>query len=186
MVEHLIHIQEVGGSIPPIATTFPTSNVFICMERKVTLTKEQLYKVIRLNEAEKKETAEDIAEDGDIVDMISTLLHSRSQAHVFHWQTKSQSSFAEHTALGTYYDGIVELIDGIVEGYQGKNDLLTGYKTIKLVDYKSTEQLITYFKGLDDNIEKNRKSVKESFIQNQIDTVQELIYSTLYKLRFLK
>ena len=64
--------------------------------------------------------------------------------------------------------------------------VLTGYKTIKMVDYKSTEQLITYFKGLDENIEKNRKSVKESFIQNQIDTVQELIYSTLYKLRFLK
>ena len=56
----------------------------------------------------------------------------------------------------------------------------------EIVDYKSTEQLITYFKGLDDNIEKNRKSVKESFIQNQIDAVQELIYSTLYKLRFLK
>ncbi len=156
------------------------------MDKRVTLTKEQLYKVIQLSEAEKKETADDIAEDGDIVDMISTLLHSRSQAHVFHWQTKSQSSFAEHTALGTYYDGIVGLIDGIVEGYQGKNDLLTGYKTIKIVDYKSTEQLITYFKGLDENIEKNRKSVKESFIQNQIDTVQELINSTVYKLRFLK
>jgi hypothetical protein len=35
-------------------------------------------------------------------------------------------------------------------------------------------------------IEKNRKEVKESFIQNQIDTVQELINSTVYKLRFLK
>jgi hypothetical protein len=35
-------------------------------------------------------------------------------------------------------------------------------------------------------VEKNRKEIKESFIQNQIDTIQELIYSTLYKLRFLK
>jgi SAM-dependent methyltransferase len=35
-------------------------------------------------------------------------------------------------------------------------------------------------------IEKARKDVKESFIQNQIDTVQELIFSTVYKLRFLK
>ena len=26
-------------------------------------------------------------------------------------------------------------------------------------------------------VEKNRKSVKESYIQNQIDTIQELIYS---------
>jgi hypothetical protein len=39
---------------------------------------------------------------------------------------------------------------------------------------------------LDTMIDKNRKEVKESFIQNQIDTVQELINSTVYKLRFLK
>jgi DNA-binding ferritin-like protein len=154
------------------------------MEKKLTLTKEQLFKVMYLNEAEKKE--EETTETGDVVDMIATLLHSRSQAHIFHWQTKSQSSFAEHMALGTYYDEIVELIDGIVESYQGKHDLITGYKTVKMVDYKSTEQLISYFKDLDDNIEKNRKAVKESYIQNQIDGVQELIFSTLYKLRFLK
>ena len=153
------------------------------MERKVTLTKEQLYKVIRLNEAEKKETAEDIAEDGDIVDMISSLLHSQTQVHVFHLQSKS---YSEHKALQKYYEGIDTIVDGIVESYQGKYDLLKNYKTIKMVDYKSTEQLITYFKELDDNIEKNRKAVKESYIQNQIDTIQELIYSTLYKLRFLK
>jgi len=154
------------------------------MEKKLTLTKEQLFKVMHLNEAEKKE--EETTETADVVDMNATLLHSRSQAHIFHWQTKSQSSFAEHMALGTYYDEIVELIDGIVESYQGKHDLITGYKTVKMVDYKSTEQLISYFKDLDDNIEKNRKAVKESYIQNQIDGVQELIFSTLYKLRFLK
>ena len=125
-------------------------------------------------------------ETADVVDLIATLLHSRNQAHVFHWQTKSQSSFAEHMALGTYYDEIVELIDNIVESYQGKYEIITGYKTIKTVDYKSTEQVISYFKELDENIEKNRTSVKESYIQNQIDGVQELIYSTLYKLRFLK
>jgi len=147
------------------------------------LTKEQLFKVIHLNEAENKE---ETTETADVVDMIATLLHSRSQAHIFHWQTKSQSSFAEHMALGTYYEEIVELIDGIVESYQGKHELITGYKTVKMVDYKSTEQLISYFKDLDNNIEKNRKAVKESYIQNQIDGIQELIYSTLYKLRFLK
>ena len=55
-----------------------------------------------------------------------------------------------------------------------------------MVDYKSTEQLISYFRELDSNIEKNRKGIKESYIQNQIDGLQELIFSTLYKLRFLK
>jgi DNA-binding ferritin-like protein len=118
--------------------------------------------------------------------IIIELLTIQNQYRIFHWQTKSQSSFAEHMALGTYYDEIVELIDNIVESYQGKYEIITGYKTIKTVDYKSTEQVISYFKELDENIEKNRTSVKESYIQNQIDGVQELIYSTLYKLRFLK
>ena len=154
------------------------------MEKKVTLTKEQLFKVMNLNEVEIKK--EEKNETGDIVDMITTLLHSRSQAHIFHWQTKSQSSFAEHMALGTYYDEIVGLIDGIVESYQGKYEIITGYKTVEMVDYKSTEQLISYFRELDSNIEKNRKGIKESYIQNQIDGLQELIFSTLYKLRFLK
>ena len=154
------------------------------MEEKITITKDQLFKVIRLNEQETKK--EEKSGSSNIVDMISTLLHSQNQVHIFHLQTKSQSSFAEHMALGGYYDEVGDLLDGIVESYQGKYDILTGYKTINMVDYKSTEQLISYFKELDTNIEKNRKSVKESYIQNQIDTVQELIYSTLYKLRFLK
>jgi DNA-binding ferritin-like protein len=153
------------------------------MEKKLTLTKEQLFRAMNLNEAETKRERN---ETGDVVDMIATLLHSRSQAHIFHWQTKSQSSFAEHMALGTYYDEIVELIDGIVESYQGKYEIITGYKTVEMVDYKSTEQLISYFRDLDNNIEKNRKGIKESYIQNQIDGIQELIFSTLYKLRFLK
>ena len=46
------------------------------------------------------------SENKDFRDMVSTLLHSRTQVHVFHWQTKSQSSFAEHMALGGFYEGI--------------------------------------------------------------------------------
>ena len=122
-------------------------------------------------------------ETSDLVDMIASLLHSQSQVHIFHLQTKI---YSEHKALQNYYEGIDGLVDNIVESYQGKYEIITGYKTIKTVDYKSTEQVIAYFKELDENIEKNRTSVKESYIQNQIDTVQELIYSTLYKLRFLK
>lgn len=116
-------------------------------------------------------------------DMVSILLHSQTQVHIFHLQTKS---YSEHKALQGYYEGIDALVDGIIESYQGKYDVVTGYNSIKTEDYKSSEQVIKYFKALDSMVEKNRKNVKESFLQNQIDTVQELIYSTLYKLRFLK
>jgi hypothetical protein len=115
--------------------------------------------------------------------MVSILLHSQTQVHIFHLQTKS---YSEHKALQGYYEGIDALVDGVIESYQGKYDVVTGYNSIKTEDYKSSEQVIKYFKALDSMVEKNRKSVKESFLQNQIDTIQELIYSTLYKLRFLK
>jgi len=131
------------------------------------------------NETEVKETKT----GSGFKDMVSILLHSQTQVHIFHLQTKS---YAEHKALQKYYEGIDALVDGLIESYQGKYDVITQYNSVKNEDYKSNEQVIKYFKALDSMIEKNRKEVKESFIQNQIDTVQELINSTIYKLRFLK
>ena len=131
------------------------------------------------NETEVKETKT----GSGFKDMVSILLHSQTQVHIFHLQTKS---YAEHKALQKYYEGIDALVDGLIETYQGKYDVITQYNSVKNEDYKSNEQVIKYFKALDTMIEKNRKEVKESFIQNQIDTVQELINSTVYKLRFLK
>jgi len=74
----------------------------------------------------------------------------------------------------------------LVESYQGKYGIITRYTTIKVDDYMSNDEVKSYLEKVNSVIEKNRTSVSESFIQNQIDTVQELIFSTLYKLKFLK
>jgi hypothetical protein len=120
---------------------------------------------------------------GDFVEMVSILLHSRTQTHTLHLQTKS---FAEHSALNEFYDGIGDIVDGIIESYQGKYDIIEGYKSYDLVNYKSTEATIKYLKDLDGKVQKLRGCCKDTYIQNQIDNVNELINSTLYKLRFLK
>lgn len=119
----------------------------------------------------------------DFCDLICNVLHSRNQAHVFHLQTQS---FAEHKALNDYYDGIVDLFDGIVESYQGKYGIIKNYKSFKIEQYKNGKKTISYFERLLDIIDENRESVEDSYIQNQIDAIQELINSTIYKLRFLK
>jgi high-affinity Fe2+/Pb2+ permease len=139
--------------------------------------------LMREQKEDNETEVEDTKTGSGFKDMVSILLHSQTQVHIFHLQTKS---YSEHKALQGYYEGIDALVDGIIESYQGKYDIVTGYNSIKTEDYKSSEQVVKYFKALDSMVEKNRKSVKESFLQNQIDTVQELIYSTLYKLRFLK
>ena len=134
---------------------------------------------------EEEEDDDDVEDDSndDFCDMICNILHSRNQAHVFHLQTQS---FAEHKALNDYYDGVVALFDGIVESYQGKYGIIKNFKTFKIEQYKNGKKTISYFERLLDIIEENRDSVDDSYIQNQIDTVQELINSTIYKLRFLK
>lgn len=120
---------------------------------------------------------------GSFVDIVSGILHSRTQIHIYHLQTKS---FAVHKALNDYYDGVVDLFDGLVESYQGKHGIIEDYKCDGYDNYTSVNSAIEYLQKLDKTIEGSRKSVKESFIQNQIDTVQELIYSTIYKLKFLE
>ena len=114
---------------------------------------------------------------------VSTLMSSRTQAHVFHLQTPS---FAAHKALNEYYDAIVDLIDGFVESYQGKYGIIKGYTNIDLQEYQSCEAIIMYFTALSMFIDRARTQLpQDPYLQNQVDMVIELITSTLYKLRFL-
>lgn len=117
------------------------------------------------------------------VKLLSYLFHSRTQVHIFHLQTPS---FAEHKALNDFYDEIVDLVDGLVESHQGKYGIMKGYLNFNLHDYESSEQVISYLESLSDKVSVLRKDIQDSYIQNQIDNVEELIQSTLYKLKFLK
>ena len=115
---------------------------------------------------------------------VSTLMASRTQAHIFHLQTPS---YAAHKALNKYYNEIVDLIDGLVESYQGKYGIITGYGNIALQEYQSCEAIIMFFETLCMYVEKSRGMVaQDSYLQNQIDEIVALIKSTIYKLRFLK
>ena len=143
--------------------------------KKEILTK-GLYKNEVLSEQKKPKT-------NDFAEMVSLLLHSRTQAHILHLQTKS---YPEHMALNAYYDGITALIDGLVESYQGQYGIIENYKSYDIQNYKSTDDTIKYLNGVCEKVNKLRDCCKDSYIQNQIDTICELVNSTLYKLKFLK
>ena len=139
-----------------------------------------------LNEEEedtKDVKKEEGTNNGDFAEMMSLLLHSRTQAHTLHLQTES---YPEHMALNGFYTEIGDLVDGLIESYQGKYGIIKGYKSMDLQEWKSTDDTVKYMNGLCDKIEELRDCCKDSYIQNQIDTVCELINSTTYKLRFLK
>ena len=116
--------------------------------------------------------------------LASLFFHSRTQAHVFHLGVKGPGSFAAHKALEGYYEEIVGLIDGLVESYQGKNGLIK-FQPVNSIDNNcDIKNIISYFEKLCTALEKLRqdKKLQDSWIQNEIDNVAKLLYSTKYKL----
>lgn len=112
---------------------------------------------------------------------IGTLMQSRNQAHIYHLQTES---FAAHKALQGYYEDVVDIIDGLVETYQGRYGILRGYKMAGTI--KEDDNAIIYFEGLCKFVETMRTQLpQDTYIQNQIDELVALIEGTKYKLKFL-
>jgi RNA binding exosome subunit len=111
---------------------------------------------------------------------VSYLKDSFDQAVVWHHQT---DSYAVHKALNKFYDGILDLTDGLVESVSGIHGRPMKYQIDSPVDYKNPEQVVKYFKSAYELIEKERKDIyQESWIQNQVDEISALFASTLYLL----
>lgn len=113
-------------------------------------------------------------------EFVMRCFHARTSAHVLHLKSRS---YAQHVALKEFYEGIIPLVDGLVEAYQGEYGLIENYSA-KYTVYDNPlsllDELVTW-------TEKNRDDVcDESYCQNIIDEIVALIRSTQYKLRFLK
>ena len=112
-------------------------------------------------------------------EFISVLRNSSPQVHIFHNQTRV---YSEHQALGGYYDDVLDIIDRITETYTALYGEIMDYKSAPYINYTDKEQVITYFKTLYAYVQKERMVFKESFIQNIIDELSELIAQTVYRL----
>ena len=117
-------------------------------------------------------------------ELASLLLQSRTQSHSFHLGVKGVGAHSAHVALGDYYDSIGDLIDGLVEVYQGKEGLIQLSGIGVLDKNNDIKNIINYFEKLCTMVAKLRQNPKlqDSWIQNDIDTVVSLLYKTKYKL----
>ena len=75
---------------------------------------------------------------------VATLMHSRTQAHVFHLQTVSYTS---HKALNEYYEKIIDIVDRYAEVYQGKYGVIRGYVASNLI-LENPVEINNYFEEL--------------------------------------
>lgn len=109
----------------------------------------------------------------------SLLFESRDVAHKEHLKTKS---YATHIALNEYYEGVLPLIDGMVESYQGI------YGIVEIPEWKPKyENPIIYLKDLLNTIDREKDELfTDSSLLNQVDEIKALVQSTLYKLENLK
>ncbi len=124
----------------------------------------------------------EVTEDNKAAVFISMILESATQAHIYHLQS---DSYAQHMALCAYYTGMPATIDALVELIQGRYGIVKGYKAP--APYLEDNNVVEYFKALLDMAESERANLpQDSNIQNSVDTVIDLIQSTLYKLTFLK
>lgn len=115
---------------------------------------------------------------------IGTLMQSRNQAHIYHLQAEGPGAYASHKALQEYYEDVIDLIDGLVESFQGRYGILRGYKMAGTI--KEDNNPTMYFEGLAKFVETIRTQMpQDSYLQNQVDEVVDLIESTKYKLKFL-
>lgn len=113
-------------------------------------------------------------------EFILNLLHAATNTHLLHLRSKN---YAEHMALGAFYEELPGLVDALAESIQG----LTGELIEYPADYYApADTALQELIDLMDYVKENRKHLPaDSEIQNQVDTIAELINSTVYKLKFL-
>jgi len=112
-------------------------------------------------------------------EFLLTLLHASTNTHLLHWQSKS---YAEHQALGTFYEELTELTDSLAEIIMGKYGLTLDFpKSYYSPAATAKEEL----ESLKDYVAEERQELpQDSEIQNEVDNIANLINRTLYLLRF--
>lgn len=116
-----------------------------------------------------------------IEQLISRVFYARNLAHYDHWRTKS---YAQHKALGKFYEGVIEALDALVEAYQGLNGLIGSIPSP--TDTKGDSLKI--LKADAEWIEANHEEIcgGNRAVANLIDNVTGIYLSTIYKLENLK
>lgn len=113
--------------------------------------------------------------------LITLVLASRNAAHLAHWRTKS---FSEHMALNEFYDGVLDVLDKLVEAYQGAFDLIGDVE----LDQPKVKDIIKHLEEDLVWISENRAKVtgKLQALDNILQELEGVYLKALYKLRNLK
>ena len=125
----------------------------------------------------------------EVSKFLSKLFESREMAHIYHLQVKGdEGSYAEHKALQEYYENIVDLVDDVIEVYQGQYGIVEGYEIIDTETTTQNMSSLDYFLSLGNTIMQDKFCIdqRDTHIHGLIDDIVTLVYKTIYKLKFNK
>lgn len=114
-----------------------------------------------------------------------SLLQLRDLAHLNHLYPSNPGSTGsgwQHSALGGFYGDLLDLIDGLIESYQGKYGLID----IQIPASKREDAYSLISSKVKELETHAPKMFKDSWILNQVDEIITLMYQTMYKLKNLK
>lgn len=113
-----------------------------------------------------------------IEELITRVFVTRNAAHLEHWRTKS---FSAHSALGFFYDQIIDDLDSIIEAHQGAFDLVN---VKSLPEQLKVKDIVSHLQDDLLWIGENRKKITNNLpaIDNLLQTLEAAYMSTLYKL----
>ena len=118
-----------------------------------------------------------------IEEFVARMFAIRDAAHVAHWAAKGPGSYAQHVALGEFYDGIVDLVDSYVETYQGYYGLIREVKPVPYTRNDILKQIQTEAKWLGENCDAICQ--ENAALENIFQEIEALFAKTYYKLKFL-
>jgi hypothetical protein len=115
-------------------------------------------------------------------ELLCKMLEASAQAKVFHWQT---SSFAEHEAMGEFYEGFNDLMDKFIEAYQGcYGRIMVGCELeVKPYTMDAPMAFMASFKEYVSG-EARMLVMGNSALLNILDEIKGLAEQTLYRLTF--
>lgn len=116
-------------------------------------------------------------------EFLATLFLTRELAHRYHLNTKS---YAQHVALGAFYETLEDQVDGLAELLQGKEGILD--IPIMNAKVKKEEPVYCLLEKLSyvENTRYKFFGKDDTPVQNLIDGIVENFLSTIYKLENLK
>lgn len=116
-----------------------------------------------------------------IEEYFGTLLQSVTEGHKKHLMT---GKYSNHIALNEFYDEMPDLVDDLIEHYQGEKGKVENYKNTIEAEGKDA---IDYMEELLKFVKEGKKELfdEDSALISDVDDIIGQIDSTLYKLKEL-